>query len=60
VPRDVNPRWVGTRFNPNPNVWVREGNQAWEEMMGGGTWFVVDTDANERELTDRPTRTPGA
>jgi len=49
------------RSNPNPNVWVHEGNQAWEEMMGGGTWFVVDADVNERELTARPARgVPGA
>jgi len=44
------------KANPNPNVWVYEGNQAWEEMMGGGTWFVVDADVNERELTARPAR----
>jgi len=29
--------------------------------MGGGTWFVVDADVNERELTARPARgVPGA
>jgi hypothetical protein len=50
----------GNRFNPNPNVWVHEGNQAGEEMMGVGAWFVVENDVNERELTDRPARAPGA
>ena len=49
-----------SRFNPNPNVWVHEGNQAGEETVGVGTWFVVETDVNERELTDRPARAPGA
>ena len=48
------------RFNPNPNTWVYYGNQAWEEMMAPFTWFVVDTDVDERDLTDRPARAAGA
>jgi hypothetical protein len=48
------------KFNPNPNVWVYSGQQAWEEMMGPFTWFVVDADVDEREFTDRPARADGA
>ena len=51
---------ASNKFNPNPNVWVHYGNQAWEEMMAPFTWFVVDADVDERELTDRPARANGA
>jgi hypothetical protein len=51
---------AGNRFNPNPNTWVYRGNQAWEEMMSPFTWLVVDTEVDERELTDRPARADGA
>jgi hypothetical protein len=29
-------------------------------MMAPFTWFVVDADVDERELTDRPARANGA
>jgi hypothetical protein len=48
------------RDNPNPNVWVRPGNQAWEEMMVPFTWLVVDTNVNDRDLTAPYTRGDGA
>jgi len=50
----------GNRFNPNPGVWVYPGNQAWEEMMVPFTWFIVDTEVDERELTSRFTPADGA
>jgi hypothetical protein len=50
----------GNRFNPNPNSWVYPGTQAWEEMMVPFTWFIVDTEVDERELTGRFTRADGA
>lgn len=46
----------GNKFNPDPNVWVYSGDQAWEEMMSPFTRFVIDADVDERELTDRPAR----
>jgi hypothetical protein len=47
------------RANPNPDTWVYPGNQAWEEMMVGFTWLVVDTAVDERELAGRWTRAGG-
>ena len=48
------------RFNPDPNTWVYAGNQAWEEMMVPFTWFVVDTDVDTSQLTERFTESDGA
>ena len=48
------------RDNPNPNVWVRPGNQAWEEMMVPFTWLIVDTSINDRDVTGPYTRGDGA
>jgi hypothetical protein len=48
------------KFNPDPNVWVYPGNQAWEEMMVPFTWFIVDADVDEGELTGRFNRAEGA
>jgi len=51
---------AGNRDNPNPNVWVRPGNQAWEEMMVPFTWLVVDADVDERDVTSPYSRSSGA
>jgi hypothetical protein len=48
------------RSNPNPNVWVYPGNQAWEEMMVPFTWFVIDASVDERDLTSTYVRAEGA
>jgi hypothetical protein len=48
------------RDNPNPNAWVRPGNQAWEEMMVPFTWVVVDADVPDRDVTSPYTRGDGA
>ena len=50
----------GNRDNPNPKVWVRPGNQAWEEMMVPFTWVIVDTDVPDRDVTSAYTRGDGA
>jgi hypothetical protein len=51
---------AANRDNPNPNAWVRPGNQAWEEMMIPFTWLVVDTNVDDRDVTSPYSRGSGA
>jgi hypothetical protein len=37
---------AGNRNNPDPNRWVYQGYQSWEEMMAPNLGFLVDRDAD--------------
>jgi hypothetical protein len=37
---------VNNKFNPDPNRWVYQGFQSWEEMMAPNLGFIVDRDAD--------------
>jgi hypothetical protein len=37
---------VGNKNNPDPNRWVYQGFQSWEEMMAPNLGFLVDRDAD--------------
>ena len=37
---------VNNKYNPDPNRWVYQGFQSWEEMMAPNLGFLVDRDAD--------------
>jgi len=37
---------ANNKFNPDPNRWVYQGFQSWEEMMAPNLGFIVDRDAD--------------
>jgi hypothetical protein len=37
---------AGNKNNPDPNRWVYQGFQSWEEMMAPNVGFLVDRDAD--------------
>jgi hypothetical protein len=37
---------VNNKFNPDPNRWVYQGFQSWEEMMAPNLGFILDRDAD--------------
>jgi len=37
---------VNNKYNPDPNRWVYQGFQSWEEMMAPNLGFVLDRDAD--------------
>jgi hypothetical protein len=37
---------AGNKNNPDPNRWVYQGFQSWEEMMAPNVGFIVDRDAD--------------
>jgi len=37
---------VSNKNNPDPNRWVYQGFQSWEEMMAPNLGFLVDRDAD--------------
>jgi hypothetical protein len=41
---------VGNKNNPDPNRWVYQGFQSWEEMMAPNVGFLVDRDADVASL----------
>jgi len=41
---------VSNRSNPDPNRWVYQGFQSWEEMMAPNLGFLVDRDADIASL----------
>ncbi len=50
---------ANNRYNPNPNVTVRWGDQTWEEMMIGWFAVVVDNSVKTQNILARPQR-PGS
>ena len=47
------------KFNPDPNVAVRYGDQSWEEMMIGFFNVAVPVEMNWRDIV-RPAKKPAA
>jgi len=41
---------ANNKFNPDPNRWVYQGFQSWEEMMAPNLGFLVDRDADIASL----------
>ena len=41
---------VNNKYNPDPNRWVYQGFQSWEEMMAPNLGFLVDRDADVGSL----------
>ncbi|HYR82980.1 MAG TPA: thiol-disulfide isomerase [Terriglobia bacterium] len=41
---------VNNKFNPDPNRWVYQGFQSWEEMMAPNLGFLLDRDADVASL----------
>jgi len=41
---------LNNKFNPDPNRWVYQGFQSWEEMMAPNLGFLVDRDADIASL----------
>jgi len=41
---------VNNKYNPDPNRWVYQGFQSWEEMMAPNLGFIVDRDADVGSL----------
>jgi hypothetical protein len=37
---------TGNKNNPDPNRWVYQGYQSWEEMMAPNLGFLVDRNAD--------------
>ncbi|HEV2199335.1 MAG TPA: thiol-disulfide isomerase [Bryobacteraceae bacterium] len=37
---------VNNKYNPDPNRWVYQGFQSWEEMMAPNLGFILDRDAD--------------
>jgi hypothetical protein len=48
------------KFNPNPKVEVRWGDQSWEEMMLNFVRVAVDVNVKPSSLIERPVRKPAA
>jgi hypothetical protein len=41
---------VNNKYNPDPNRWVYQGFQSWEEMMAPNLGFILDRDADVSAL----------
>jgi hypothetical protein len=41
---------LNNKYNPDPNRWVHQGFQSWEEMMAPNLGFLVDRDADIASL----------
>lgn len=41
---------ANNKYNPDPNKWVYQGFQSWEEMMAPNLGFILDRDADSASL----------
>ncbi len=51
---------ANNKYNPNPNVTVKWGDQTWEEMMIGWFGVVVDTNVKSQDVIGRGPRRAGS